>query len=213
MATTLSTLMLSPFLSTLKQSLTSIVICQIFESLTCHPFLDLQGLSPINTFDCYVLQCRKQPNGSANTSSLFGTSSSLSGAPSSGLSPATKPKSHIIYYNYNQKGHYSNECLLPKKKLPALLNSLDNSTPIPLVQPSGDCLSAFHTNDLYKEYNHAINEFQANSLFQLDANNNDSSFDKIHVLPLINNHPVSAFLDTGASHLFIDLETAKKFHI
>ncbi|KAL6041848.1 Zinc finger, CCHC-type [Balamuthia mandrillaris] len=157
---------------------------------------------------------KKQPNGSAYTSSSSSsTSSSPSGASSSGPSPATKSKSHITYYNCNQKGHYSNECPLPKKKPPASLNSLDNLTPTPPAQPSGDSLSALHTDDLYEEYNHAINELQADSLFQLDANNDNSSFDKIRVPALINNHPVSAFLDTGTSHSFIDLETAKKFHI
>ncbi|KAL6046493.1 hypothetical protein QOT17_022183 [Balamuthia mandrillaris] len=118
------------------------------------------------------------------------------------------PKSHIIYYNCNQKGHYSNECLLPKKKLPALLNSLDNSTPIPLVQPSGDCLSALHTNDLYKEYNHAINEFQADSLFQLDANNNDSSFDIIHTAKKfhIRFHLLKSSMILGANNLVAEVQ-------
>ncbi|KAL6072898.1 Zinc finger, CCHC-type [Balamuthia mandrillaris] len=178
------------------------------------PYCKVHKMFGHNTSDCHVLQHRKQPNGSGNTSSSSSsTSSSPSGASSSGPSPATKSKSHITCYNCNQKGHYSNECLLPKKKPPALLNSLDDSTPSPPAQPSGNSLSALHTDDSYEEYNHAINKLQADSLFQLDANNDDSSFDKICVPALINNHLVSAFLDTGASRLFIDLETAKKFHV
>ncbi|KAL6068031.1 hypothetical protein QOT17_008512 [Balamuthia mandrillaris] len=166
-----------------------------------------------DTSDCYVPQRRKQPNGLANTSSSSsGTSFTPSGAPSSGPSPATKSKSHVTCYNCNQKGHYSNECPLPKKKPPALLNSLDDSTPTPPAQPSGDSLSTLHTNDLYEEYNRAINKLQADSLFQLNTSDN-SSFSKICVPALVNNHLVFTFLDTGASCSFIDLETAKKFHV